>query len=121
MVCQINLSELFDLRNIEYNLCSQTFHLEQYIRLMVDLRLRSLRYFAPKIWNMIPAEIRALSLAYIQVCTFFYIAIEWTFINFKTFICFYWDKGICIYSKLADVALSFLTWLTASSVTEDWK
>ena len=49
------ISELFNLRNIEYNLRSQTFHLEQYT---TNYGLRSLRCFVPKIWNMISADIR---------------------------------------------------------------
>ena len=51
------MSELFDLRNIKYNLCSQTdFSLGTVY--MTNYGLRSLRYFAPKIWNMIPADTR---------------------------------------------------------------
>ena len=51
------MSELFDLRNIEYNLRSQTdFSLGAVYTFNHDVR--SLRYFAPKIWNMIPANIR---------------------------------------------------------------
>ena len=51
------MSELFDLRNIEYNLRSQTdFSLGAVYTFNHDVR--SLRYFAPKICNMIPANIR---------------------------------------------------------------
>ena len=47
------MSELFDLRNIEYNLRSQTnFSLGAVYT--TNYGLRSSRYFAPKIWNMIP-------------------------------------------------------------------
>ena len=50
------MSELFDLQNIEYNLRSQTdFSLRAVY--MTNYGLRSLRYFAPKIWNMIPVDI----------------------------------------------------------------
>ena len=49
--------ELFDLRNIEYNPRSQTdFSLGAVYT--TKYGLRSLRYFAPKIWNMIAADIR---------------------------------------------------------------
>ena len=51
------MSELFDLRNIEYSLRSQTdFSLRAVYT--TNYGLRSLRYFAPKILNMIPADIR---------------------------------------------------------------
>ena len=51
------LSELFDLRNIEYNLRSQTnFSLGTVYT--INYGLRSLRYFAPKIWDVIPEDIR---------------------------------------------------------------
>ena len=51
------MSELLYLRNIEYNLRSQTdFSLGTVYTTKYDLR--SLRYFAPKIWNKIPADIR---------------------------------------------------------------
>ena len=51
------MSELFDLRNIEQNLRSQTdFSLGAVYTFNHDVR--SLRYFAPKIWNMIPTNIR---------------------------------------------------------------
>ena len=51
------ISELFDLRNIEYNLRSQTDFSLGAVN-TTNYGLRSLRYFAPKIWNMIPADIR---------------------------------------------------------------
>ena len=51
------MSELFDLRNIEYNLRSQTDFLLGALY-TTYYGLRPLRYFAPKIWNMIPADIR---------------------------------------------------------------
>ena len=51
------MSELFDLRNIEYNLCSQAdFSLGA--ACATNYGLRPLRYFVPKIWNMIPAVLR---------------------------------------------------------------
>ena len=51
------MSELFNLRNIEYILRSKTdFSLGAVYT--TNYGLRSLRYFAPKIWNMIPADIR---------------------------------------------------------------
>ena len=50
------MSKLYDLWNIEYNLRSQIdFSLGA---VYTDYGLRSLRCFAPKIWNMIPADIR---------------------------------------------------------------
>ena len=51
------ISELFDLRNIEYNLRLQTDFSLGAVN-TTNYGLRSLRYFAPKIWNMIPADIR---------------------------------------------------------------
>ena len=51
------MSELFDLRNIEYNPHSETnFSLGAVYT--TNYGLRPLRYFAPKIWNMTPADIR---------------------------------------------------------------
>ena len=51
------MCELFDLRKIEYNLRSQTdFSLGAVCTTNYGLRL--LKYCAPKIWNMIPADIR---------------------------------------------------------------
>ena len=54
------MSELFDLRNIEYNLHSQTdFSFEAVYT--TNYGLRSLRYFAPENWNMVPVDIRNVS------------------------------------------------------------
>ena len=51
------MSELFDLQNIEHNLRSQTdFSIGAVYA--TNYGLRSLRYFTPKMWNMIPADIR---------------------------------------------------------------
>ena len=51
------MSELLDLQNIEYKFCSQTdFSLGAVYT--TNYGLQWLRYFAPKIWNMIPADIR---------------------------------------------------------------
>ena len=51
------MSELFDLRNIECNLQSQTnFSLGAVYTTKYGLMM--LRYFAPKIWNITPADIR---------------------------------------------------------------
>ena len=51
------MSELFDLQNTEFNLRSQVdFSIGALYS--TSYGLRSLRYFAPKIWNMIPADIR---------------------------------------------------------------
>ena len=51
------MSELFDLGIIEYNLRSQTdFSLGAIYT--TNYGLQSLRYFAPKIWNMMSAYIR---------------------------------------------------------------
>ena len=51
------MSELFNLRNINYNFRSQTdFGLGP-----IDTTaygVRSLKYFAPKIWNIVPTDIR---------------------------------------------------------------
>ena len=51
------MSEIFKLRNIEFNRHSQT-HFEQGPAYTVNYDLKSLRYLAPKIWNIIPLEIR---------------------------------------------------------------
>ena len=51
------ISELFDLQNIEYNLRSQRDFSLGAVN-TTNYGLRSLRYFAPKISNMIPADIR---------------------------------------------------------------
>ena len=54
------MSELFDFRNIEDNLRSQKdFLLEHYT---TNYGLWSLRYLAPKIWNVITADIRMVVL-----------------------------------------------------------
>ena len=51
------ISKLFDLRNIKYNLRSQTdFRVGAVYT--TNYGLQSLRYFALKIWNMIAADIR---------------------------------------------------------------
>ena len=56
MACQI-VSELFDLRKIEYNIRPQTdFSLGAVCT--ANYGLQSIIYFAQKIWNMIPADIR---------------------------------------------------------------
>ena len=49
--------ELFDLQNIEYSRCSQT-DFSPGVVYTANYGSSSLRYFAPKIWNMIPAGIR---------------------------------------------------------------
>ena len=51
------MSEIFNLRNIEYYLCSQTDFKHGPVN-MVNYGLKSLRYLAPKIWDIIPLEIR---------------------------------------------------------------
>ena len=51
------MSEIFNLRNIDYNLCSQT-DFKQYPVNTVNYVLKSLRYLAPKIWDIISLEIR---------------------------------------------------------------
>ena len=54
------MSELFDLLNMYYNICSQTdFSLGAVYK--TNYGLRSLRYFAPKICNMIPVDIRSVT------------------------------------------------------------
>ena len=51
------MSELFNLRNINYDFLSQTdFKLRPIYTTAYGLR--SLKYFAPKIWNMVPIDIR---------------------------------------------------------------
>ena len=50
-------SELFNLKNINYNFRSQTdFELGPIYTTAYGLR--SLKYFAPKIWNIVPIDIR---------------------------------------------------------------
>ena len=51
------MSEILSLRNIDYNLHSQTDFKQGPINTM-NYGLKSLRYLAPKIWNVIPPEIR---------------------------------------------------------------
>ena len=51
------MSELFNLRNINYDFRSQT-DFELGPTYTTAYGLRSLKYFAPKIWNIVPTEIR---------------------------------------------------------------
>ena len=51
------MSEIFNLRNIDYNLRSQTDFKQGPVS-TVNYGLKSLIYLAPKIWNIIPLEIR---------------------------------------------------------------
>ena len=51
------MSEMFNLRNIDYNLRSQTNFKQGPVN-TVNYGLKSLRYLAPKIWDIIPLEIR---------------------------------------------------------------
>ena len=51
------MSELFNLRNINYDFRSQTdFELGPIYT--TGYGVRSLKYFAPKIWNVVPIDIR---------------------------------------------------------------
>ena len=51
------MSELFNLRNINYDFRSQTdFELGSIYAIAYGVR--SLKYFAPKIWNIVPIDIR---------------------------------------------------------------
>ena len=51
------MSELFNLRNIKYDFRSQTdFELGPIYT--TDYGVQSLNYFAPKIWNIVPIDIR---------------------------------------------------------------
>ena len=50
------MSEIFNLRNIDYNLRSQTDFKQGPVN-TVNYGLKSLRYVAPKIWNIISLEI----------------------------------------------------------------
>ena len=51
------MSELFNLRNINYDFRSQTdFELGPIYTTAYGVR--SLQYFAPKIWNIVPIDIR---------------------------------------------------------------
>ena len=54
------MSEIFNLRNTDCNLRSQTDFKQGPIN-TVDYGLKSLRYLTPKIWNLIPLEIRSTS------------------------------------------------------------
>ena len=56
------MSEIFILRNIDYNLRSQTDFKQGPVN-TVNYGLKSLRYLAPKIWNIIPLEIRVALLS----------------------------------------------------------
>ena len=51
------MSEILSLRNIDYNLHSQTDFKQGPVNTM-NYGLKSLRYLAPKIWNIIPPDIR---------------------------------------------------------------
>ena len=51
------ISEIFNLGNIDYNLFSQTDFKQGPVN-TVNYGLKSLRYLASKIWNIIPLEIR---------------------------------------------------------------
>ena len=51
------MSEIFDLANIDCYLRSQTDFKQGPVN-KVNYGLKSLRYLAPKIWNIIPLEIR---------------------------------------------------------------
>ena len=51
------MPELFDLRNINYDFPSQTdFELGPIYRIAYGLR--SIKYFTPKIWNIVPIAVR---------------------------------------------------------------
>ena len=49
------MSEIFNLRNIDYNLCSQTNFKQGPVN-TVNYGLKSLKHLAPKIWDIIPLE-----------------------------------------------------------------
>ena len=51
------MSEIFNLRNIDYNLLSQNDFKQGPLNTM-NYDLKSLRYLAPKIWDIIPLEIK---------------------------------------------------------------
>ena len=51
------MSEIFNLRDIYYNLHSQTDFKQGPVN-TVNYGLKSLRYLAPKIWDIVPLEIR---------------------------------------------------------------
>ena len=50
------MSELFEKRNLNYNLRSQT-DFSLYSVNTVAYSLKSLKYFAGKVWNIVPFEI----------------------------------------------------------------
>ena len=51
------MHEIFEQRNIQYNLCLQAdFQLES--AKTANCGLRALRYLGPKIWNIVPFEIK---------------------------------------------------------------
>ena len=51
------MSELFEKRNLNYNLRSQTDFLLHSVN-TVAYGLKSLKYFAGKVWSIVPFEIR---------------------------------------------------------------
>ena len=51
------ISEIFKKRNLNYNLCSQIDFLP-YSANTVAYGLKSLKYFAGKVWSIIPFELR---------------------------------------------------------------
>ena len=51
------MSEIFSLKNLDYNLHSHTDFKQGPVN-TVNYVLKSLRYLAPKIWGIIPLEIR---------------------------------------------------------------
>ena len=51
------MSEIFNTRNIDYNPHSETDFKQGPVN-TVNYGLKSLRYLAPKMWNIIPLEIR---------------------------------------------------------------
>ena len=51
------MSKIFNLRNIDYNLRSQSDFKQGSVN-TVNYGLKSLRYLAPKIWDIISLEIR---------------------------------------------------------------
>ena len=51
------MNEIFSLRNIDYNIRSQTDFSSSAVH-SVSYGHNSLRYFGPKIWNIIPDDIK---------------------------------------------------------------
>ena len=51
------MSEIFNLRNRDCYMHSQTDFIQSHV-IMVNYGLKSLRYLAPKVWDIIPLEIR---------------------------------------------------------------